>query len=84
MPRALSTRVLAASWWFFILILVSSYTANLAAFLTVERMVNPIESVEDLAKQQKIPYGCQDSGSTQAFFKVNFTFISIKCISNFN
>ena len=74
MPRALSTRVLAASWWFFILILVSSYTANLAAFLTVERMVNPIESVEDLAKQQKIPYGCLASGSTQSFFKnSNFT-----------
>lgn len=70
MPRALSTRVLAASWWFFILILVSSYTANLAAFLTVERMVNPIESVEDLAKQTKIHYGCVLSGSTQAFFKV--------------
>ncbi|XP_015783422.1 glutamate receptor ionotropic, kainate 2 [Tetranychus urticae] len=69
MPRALSTRVLAASWWFFILILVSSYTANLAAFLTVERMVNPIESVEDLAKQTKIHYGCLMSGSTQAFFK---------------
>ncbi|RWS28514.1 Glutamate receptor: ionotropic kainate-like protein 2, partial [Leptotrombidium deliense] len=69
MPRALSTRVLAASWWFFILILVSSYTANLAAFLTVERMVNPIESVEDLAKQTKIHYGSLASGSTQAFFK---------------
>lgn len=69
MPRALSTRVLAASWWFFILILVSSYTANLAAFLTVERMVNPIESVEDLAKQTKIHYGAVKSGSTQAFFK---------------
>lgn len=69
MPRSLSTRVLAASWWFFILILVSSYTANLAAFLTVERMVNPIESVDDLAKQTKIPYGCLKSGSTQSFFK---------------
>ncbi|KAI1307964.1 Glutamate receptor ionotropic, kainate 2 [Halotydeus destructor] len=69
MPRALSTRLLAASWWFFILILVSSYTANLAAFLTVERMVNPIESVEDLAKQTKIHYGAMQSGSTQAFFK---------------
>ena len=69
MPRALSTRVLAASWWFFILILVSSYTANLAAFLTVERMVNPIESAEDLAKQTKIHYGSVGSGSTQAFFK---------------
>lgn len=45
MPRSLSTRVLAASWWFFILILVSSYTANLAAFLTVERMVNPIGNI---------------------------------------
>ena len=45
-----------------------------AAFLTVERMVNPIESVEDLAKQQKIPYGCLASGSTQSFFKnSNFT-----------
>lgn len=69
MPRALSTRVLAASWWFFILILVSSYTANLAAFLTVERMVNPIESAEDLAKQTKIKYGTVKSGSTEAFFK---------------
>ena len=37
-------------------------------------MVNPIESVEDLAKQQKIPYGCLASGSTQSFFKnSNFT-----------
>ena len=69
MPRALSTRVLAASWWFFILILVSSYTANLAAFLTVERMVNPIESAEDLAKQTKIKYGSVKSGSTEAFFR---------------
>ncbi|UXI22280.1 uncharacterized protein NH340_JMT08223 [Sarcoptes scabiei] len=69
MPRSLSTRVLAASWWFFILILVSSYTANLAAFLTVERMVNPIESAEDLSKQTKIPYGCLKSGSTEAFFR---------------
>lgn len=69
MPRALSTRVLSASWWFFILILVSSYTANLAAFLTVERMVNPIESVEDLAKQTKIHYGCLESGSTKEFIK---------------
>ncbi|XP_074594832.1 glutamate receptor ionotropic, kainate 2-like [Brevipalpus obovatus] len=69
MPRALSTRVLAASWWFFILILVSSYTANLAAFLTVERMVNPIENVEDLSKQTKIHYGCVAGGATMSFFK---------------
>ena len=56
-------------WWFFTLIMISSYTANLAAFLTVERMESPIESAEDLAKQTKIKYGCLESGSTRAFFR---------------
>ena len=28
-------------WWFFTLILIASYTANLAAFLTVQRMISP-------------------------------------------
>uniref|UniRef100_A0AAQ4QVY7 Glutamate receptor n=1 Tax=Gasterosteus aculeatus aculeatus TaxID=481459 RepID=A0AAQ4QVY7_GASAC len=56
-------------WWFFTLIIISSYTANLAAFLTVERMVSPIESAEDLAKQTDIAYGTLDSGSTKEFFR---------------
>ncbi|GFQ98585.1 glutamate receptor ionotropic, kainate 2 [Trichonephila clavata] len=68
-PRANSTRMIAVMWWFFTLIMVSSYTANLAAFLTVERLASPIESAEDLAKQTTIPYGCVASGSTQSFFK---------------
>lgn len=57
-------------WWFFTLIMISSYTANLAAFLTVERMDSPIESAEDLAKQTKIKYGALKGGSTAAFFRV--------------
>lgn len=68
-PLATSTRIVSAIWWFFTLILVSSYTANLAAFLTVERMITPIESVEDLASQSKIQYGTLDSGSTMTFFR---------------
>ncbi|XP_022248257.1 glutamate receptor ionotropic, kainate 2-like isoform X2 [Limulus polyphemus] len=68
-PRAMSTRVVSGIWWFFTLIMVSSYTANLAAFLTIQRMTSPIESAEDLAKQTSIQYGCLRSGSTQAFFK---------------
>ena len=68
--RAISTRMVAGMWWFFTLIMISSYTANLAAFLTVERMESPIESAEDLAKQTKIKYGCLESGSTRAFFRV--------------
>uniref|UniRef100_A0A1I8G515 PBPe domain-containing protein n=1 Tax=Macrostomum lignano TaxID=282301 RepID=A0A1I8G515_9PLAT len=68
-PRALSTRLISGIWWFFTLIMISSYTANLAAFLTVERMQSPIESAEDLAKQTKIKYGTLYGGSTYQFFK---------------
>uniref|UniRef100_A0A8D3BXM7 Glutamate receptor n=1 Tax=Scophthalmus maximus TaxID=52904 RepID=A0A8D3BXM7_SCOMX len=68
-PRSLSGRIVGGVWWFFTLIIISSYTANLAAFLTVERMVSPIESAEDLAKQSEIAYGTLDSGSTKEFFR---------------
>ncbi|EEB18532.1 glutamate receptor, ionotropic kainate 2 precursor, putative [Pediculus humanus corporis] len=68
-PKAVSTRMVAGMWWFFTLIMISSYTANLAAFLTVERMDSPIESAEDLAKQTKIKYGALRGGSTASFFR---------------
>nr|QGW50663.1 ionotropic receptor 21 [Propsilocerus akamusi] len=69
LPKAPSTRMVAGMWWFFTLIMISSYTANLAAFLTVERMDSPIESAEDLAKQTKIKYGALKGGSTVSFFR---------------
>jgi ionotropic glutamate receptor len=83
-PSAISTRLVSGIWWFFTLILISSYTANLgiiikvfffsqisflAAFLTVEKLVNPIESAEDLAKQTKIKYGVVSGGSSEQFFR---------------
>ncbi|XP_017853493.1 glutamate receptor ionotropic, kainate 2 isoform X2 [Drosophila busckii] len=68
-PKAFSTRIISSIWGFFSLIIVASYTANLAAFLTVERMINPIENAEDLASQTEISYGTLDSGSTMTFFR---------------
>ena len=68
--RAISSRLVASFWWFFTLIMISSYTANLAAFLTIERMESPIESAKDLAAQTKIQYGCVATGSTASFFRV--------------
>jgi hypothetical protein len=68
--RAISSRTVASFWWFFTLIMISSYTANLAAFLTIERLDNPISSAEDLATQTKIQYGAVGSGSTASFFRV--------------
>ncbi|XP_023158824.1 glutamate receptor ionotropic, kainate 2 isoform X1 [Ceratitis capitata] len=68
-PKSISTRIVSAVWWFFTLIIIASYTANLAAFLTVERMITPIENAEDLASQTEISYGTLESGSTMTFFR---------------
>ena len=65
----LNITTLGGVWWFFSLILISSYTANLAAFLTVDRMVAPINSADDLASQTEIEYGALDGGSTVQFLK---------------
>ncbi|KAM7360866.1 glutamate ionotropic receptor kainate isoform 2-T4 [Cochliomyia hominivorax] len=69
-PKGFSTRAAASFWSFFTLILVSSYTANLAAFLTIESLSTPIENVEDLAANKGgVNYGAKEGGSTWTFFK---------------
>ncbi|XP_050683637.1 glutamate receptor 1-like isoform X2 [Leptidea sinapis] len=42
-PRSLSGRIVGTVWWFFALILVCSYTANLAAYLIVEKISEPTQ-----------------------------------------
>lgn len=69
-PRSISGRIVGSVWWFFTLILISSYTANLAAFLTLERMASPINSPEDLASQTDVQYGTVYHGATWDFFRV--------------
>ena len=62
--------MVASIWWFFTLIMISSYTANLAAFLTAQQMETAVNSADDLAKQTKIKYGTYCCGSTNSFFQV--------------
>ena len=49
--------------------MVSSYTASLATFLIVQDLDESIKSLEDLAAQTKVKYGCVDGATTAAFFK---------------
>ncbi|XP_011256785.2 glutamate receptor ionotropic, kainate 2 isoform X2 [Camponotus floridanus] len=69
LPKAPSIRTLTTMWWFFTLIMISSYTANLAAFLTAAQMETPINNVDDLARQTKIKYGSVGGGATSSFFR---------------
>ncbi|XP_047363593.1 glutamate receptor ionotropic, kainate 2-like isoform X4 [Vespa velutina] len=68
-PIGFSTRMMAGCWWFFCLIIVSSYTANLAACLAIAVNIPSFTNVEELAKQKVIKYGAKSGGSTFEFFK---------------
>lgn len=68
-PRSASGRMLGGAFWFFTLILISTYTANLAAYFTAKNTKSSINSLEDLAKQKEIKYGVLNGGSQYAFFK---------------
>lgn len=50
--------------------MVSSYTANLAAFLTIESTVTVLNSVEDLFENKhNLAFGAKKGGSTLNFFR---------------
>merc|ERR550532_1525062 len=68
-PKNLSGRLVAATWWLFGFIIIASYTANLAAFLTVSRLESAVESLEDLSKQYKIQYSPLNGSATASYFE---------------
>ncbi|KAK7489559.1 hypothetical protein BaRGS_00019193 [Batillaria attramentaria] len=67
-PRALSGRLVAATWWLFGFIIIATYTANLAAILTVSRLETPIESLDDLSKQFKVKYAPMNGSNAEIYF----------------
>ncbi|XP_053400244.1 glutamate receptor ionotropic, kainate 2-like isoform X5 [Mercenaria mercenaria] len=67
-PLAMSGRIISATWWFFSLIIISIYTANLAAFLTISNAHIPISSAADLANQDEYNYGTVEDGQIESFF----------------
>ncbi|KAK2580489.1 hypothetical protein KPH14_006227 [Odynerus spinipes] len=70
-PKALSSRTLVAAYWLFVVLMLATFTANLAAFLTVERMQSPVQSLEQLARQSRINYTvCANSGVHQYFINM--------------
>ncbi|CAG5114538.1 unnamed protein product, partial [Candidula unifasciata] len=79
-PRSFSGRVIGSAWWFFTLIIISSYTANLAAFLTIEKLVVTIESADDLVGNPTIKYGTKKTGTSWKFFEKSTieTFVRMK------
>uniref|UniRef100_A0A182IMX8 Uncharacterized protein n=1 Tax=Anopheles atroparvus TaxID=41427 RepID=A0A182IMX8_ANOAO len=68
-PKALSGRTLVAAYWLFVVLMLATFTANLAAFLTVERMQTPVQSLEQLSRQSRIKYTVVQDSDTHDYFR---------------
>lgn len=55
-PRSFSARVLGMVWAGFAMIIVASYTANLAAFLVLERPKTKLTGINDARVRQKLRF----------------------------
>nr|XP_057921672.1 glutamate receptor ionotropic, delta-1 isoform X1 [Doryrhamphus excisus] len=66
---SVALRIVMGSWWLFTLIVCSSYTANLAAYLTVSRMDHAIRSFQDLARQMDVDYGTVRDSAVYDYFR---------------
>ncbi|XP_064101005.1 ionotropic receptor 25a-like isoform X2 [Macrobrachium nipponense] len=56
LPSMHGGRVLAAAWLVAITVLISAYSGILVAMLTLPRTIIPVDSLEDLVHQNKIPW----------------------------
>uniref|UniRef100_A0A673LR30 Glutamate receptor n=1 Tax=Sinocyclocheilus rhinocerous TaxID=307959 RepID=A0A673LR30_9TELE len=70
---SVALRIAMGSWWLFTLIVCSSYTANLAAYLTVSRMDNAVRTFQDLSKQTELSYGTVRDSAVFEYFRVKGT-----------
>lgn len=73
LPKALSGRTLVATYWLFVVLILATFTANLAAFLTVQRMNTPVSSLEQLGKQSRINYTVVEGSDAHKYF-INMKF----------
>ncbi|CAH1246305.1 GRID2 [Branchiostoma lanceolatum] len=69
--QRVSARILTGVWWLFALIVISSYTANLAAYLTVTRLQAPITSVEELLSHGSFSFGAVKHSAVVEFLSTS-------------
>ncbi|XP_013179017.1 PREDICTED: glutamate receptor 1-like, partial [Papilio xuthus] len=65
-PRSLSGRIVGAVWWFFTLVVICSYTANLASYLTLARISEPTQLYNKITTcPEDLIYGQQEPEPTE-------------------
>ncbi|XP_041366451.1 glutamate receptor ionotropic, kainate 2-like [Gigantopelta aegis] len=68
-PQTTSMRTLIAFFWFCVLVIDAAYTANLAAYLTLQQIDDRIKTIYDLADQTDLKYGVQKGSDLEEFIR---------------
>ncbi|XP_062613157.1 uncharacterized protein LOC134274897 [Saccostrea cucullata] len=68
-PTSASGRIVLGIWWIFTIIVMSLYTANLAAFLTVSLAKAPVKNLEELSSQTVYKPLVKDGTNLYALFQ---------------
>ena len=67
-PQTTSMRTVVVFVWFCTLVINAAYTANLAAFLTLQQIDDRIKTADELARQTSVKYGLLNNSDLMNFF----------------
>lgn len=76
-PKSVGSRLISFGWWFFVLVMLSMYTAQLWVNQPFKAPSPSVKDVKELAMQDKVEYGIvRDSATEQFFQRTKDTFYS--------
>eukprot|EP00116_Pleurobrachia_bachei_P001564 sb/3461826/ len=71
LPRSPAGRIMISTWWFFILLIITMYTANMTAFLTISYSISDLSHPLELLNQDKYQWGVVDSRNPELLLASN-------------
>ena len=71
--ETISLRAYVGVMWLMYIVLGATYTGNLIAFLTVTKVENPINNLEDLVKHPEYKTGVIGDSAHQNIFEVGIS-----------
>ncbi len=70
LPAAVSSRIMLSAWWVFCLVIVSTFSANLIAFLAIDIYKIPFKNLYEVLFQTEFQYGILGGTAWMSMFQV--------------